>query len=98
LENPVKSRLAASIALATALALGTAGCTLVSINGTLKPYQPSDGAGASIGDIQVRNLLGLSDDGEDVALVFSLVNESSSDETVTLQFTDGDGVKHDFTF
>ncbi len=57
----MKARLAASIALASALLVGTAGCTLVSINGTLKPYQPSDGAGASIGDLEFRNVLGLSE-------------------------------------
>lgn len=91
----MKARLATSIALATALLVGTSGCTLVSINGTLKPYQPSDGAGANVGDLKVRNLLGLSEDGEDVALVFSIVNESSDDETVTLQYTDGSGDKHD---
>jgi hypothetical protein len=91
----VKARLAASIALASALLVGTSACTLYSINGTLKPYQPSDGAGATIGELKVRNILGLSESGEDVALVFSIVNESDSDETVKLQFTDGDGDKQD---
>jgi len=91
----VKARLAASIALAAALLVGTSACTLVSVNGTLKPYQPSDGVGANIGDVQVRNMLGLSEDGEDVALVFSVVNSGSSNQTVTIQFTDGDGDKHD---
>lgn len=91
----MKARLAASIALASALLVGTSACTLVSINGTLKPYQPSDGAGATIGELKVRNILGLSENGEDVALVFSIVNESDSDETVKLQYTDGDGDKHD---
>lgn len=91
----MKARLAASIALSAALLVGTSACTLISVNGTLKPYQPSDGVGATIGDVQVRNMLGLSDDGADVALVFSIINTSSSDETVTIQFTDGDGDKHD---
>ena len=91
----MKARLAASIALASALIVGTTGCTLVSINGTLKPYQPSDGAGATLGDLKLRNVLGLSEDGTDVALVFSIVNEGSDDETVTVQFTDGDGDKND---
>jgi len=43
----------------------------------------------------VRNMLGLSEDGEDVALVCSIVNEGTSDQTVKLQFTDGDGDKND---
>ena len=93
----MKARLAASIALATALLAGTAGCTLVSIKGTLKEYQPSDGAGATIGSLELRNVLGLSEDGKDVALVFTIVNEGDSDETVTIQFTDGDGDKNDTT-
>lgn len=91
----MKARLAASIALATVLLTGTAGCTLVSVNGTLKPYQPSDGAGATVGDLKLRNVLGLSEDGADVALVFSIVNESGDDQTVTVQYTDADGDKHD---
>jgi hypothetical protein len=98
LEGPVKARLAASIALAAALLVGTSACTLVSVNGTLVEYQPSDGAGASVGDIQVRNVLGLSEDGKDVALVLSLVNEGQKSQTVTLQYENADGKKVDTAF
>ena len=91
----MKARLAASVALAAALLIGTSACTLVSVNGTLKPYQPSDGAGVTVGDLKVRNILGLSEDGKDVALVFSIVNEGDSDASVKLQYTDGDGDKQD---
>ena len=56
----MKSRLVASVALAGALLLGTTGCTLGAVTGTLVHYQPSDGVAANVGDVKVRNLIGLS--------------------------------------
>ena len=94
----MKARHAASIALAGALLLGTSGCTLFAIQGTLVHYEPSDGVGTSVGDLKFRNIIGLSADGKDVALVFTVINTSDKAEKVTVQFTDGDGDKQDATF
>ena len=94
----MKARRAASIALAGALLLGTSGCTLFAVQGTLVHYEPSDGVGTQVGDLKFRNIIGLSDDGKDVALVFTVINTGDNAEKVSVQFTDGDGDKQDVTF
>jgi hypothetical protein len=87
----VKARLAASIVLTAALALGTTGCTLIAVQGTLKQYQPSDGVAANVGDLKVRNLFAVSADGNDLALVFTVINSGTSAQTLQLQYTDAAG-------
>jgi hypothetical protein len=89
----VKTRLAASIALAAALLVGTAGCTLGAHLGTLANYQPSDGVGADVGSIKVRNLIALSDNGEDVSLLMTVVNAGDRDAKVNFQYENADGDK-----
>jgi hypothetical protein len=89
----VKARHAASIVLAAGLLLGSTGCTLFAVQGTLRHYEPSDGVGANIGDVKVRNLLGLSADGKDVALVFTLVNAGDVGAAVGFQYRDAAGDK-----
>jgi len=87
----VKTRLVASVALAGALLLGTTGCTLFAIQGTLVPYQPSDGVAANVGDVKVRNLIGLSDNGDDISLLMTIVNSADSSASVDFQYVDADG-------
>ena len=89
----MKARRAASIALAGALLLGTSGCTLFAVQGTLVHYEPSDGVGTQVGDLKFRNIIGLSDDGKDVALVFTVINAGDNAKKLSVQFTDGDGDK-----
>jgi len=88
----VIARRAASVILAGALALGMSGCSFIATQATLIPYQPSDGIGAQVGDVKARNVLGLSADGTDVAIVMTLVN-SGERTIVNLQYTDADGEK-----
>jgi hypothetical protein len=87
----VKSRLIASVALAGALLLGTAGCTLFSVQGTLVHYEPSDGTAATIGDVKVRNLIGLSDNGDDISLLMTIINSGSSSASVNFQYDNASG-------
>jgi hypothetical protein len=89
----VKARRAVSIALAASLLLATAGCSLFATQGTLVHYEPSDGTAADIGDIKLRNVMGLSDNGDDIALVMTLVNSGDSDVNVNVQYEDSTGEK-----
>jgi hypothetical protein len=89
----VKARRAASIAIAAALLIGTSGCTLTAVQGTQVAYWPSDGTAATIGDIDLRNVLGLSDDGKSVALILTVINNGSSEETLNLQYENAAGEK-----
>jgi hypothetical protein len=93
----VIGRSAASILLAAGLLFATTGCTLFAVQGTLRHYEPSDGIGATVGQVKVRNAIALSSDGKDVAIVMTVVNEGDSTANVTFQATDSTGAKTDHT-
>ncbi len=78
-----------SAALAGALLLGTTGCTFVAEIATLEEYDPSDGVGATIGDVQVRNMLAITEDGTRAALVFSGNNTGQDDVQLSVSLTEG---------
>lgn len=86
----MKSRVAASIALAAALMLGTTGCTFSANVATQKPYNPSDGVGAQVGELSIRNALLIGDDPDELNLVMTVVSGADSDRRVTVQWQ-GDG-------
>lgn len=87
------ARAAASVILAGALLVGTAGCTFISTQATLIEYDPSDGVGANIGNVQVRNVIGLiNEDGDAISLLVTIVNSGTESAKVALQF-DADGEK-----
>jgi hypothetical protein len=90
-------RSAASILLAAGLLVATTGCTLFAVQGTLRHYEPSDGVGANVGEVKVRNALALSADGKDVALVMTIVNQGDVATNVNFQFADSFGAKTDRT-
>lgn len=85
----MKSRLAASIALAAALLIGTTGCTFFSPIATQKVYDPSDGVGAEVGDLLIRNAMLIGDDPENLNLVVTIVNRSDSDRRLAVQWVAG---------
>ena len=83
-------RIASSLALAAALALGATGCSLIAPQGTLEPYAPSDGVDVTIENIAVRNLLLIADEsGENFNVVFTGVNNSADDAIVRITFVNG---------
>ena len=85
----MKARLAASAALALGIAIGGSGCAMITYQATTEKYDPSDGVSADLGDVDVRNALVISEDGEDGTLVMSVVNRSDERATVTVQYGDG---------
>jgi len=77
--------------------LGTSGCTFLSTQATLIHYDPSDGIGTSVGDVDVRNAIALiSDDGEALSLLVTFVNGSDRTVNVTMQY-ESDGAKESTT-
>ncbi|QZY53008.1 DNA modification methylase [Leucobacter tenebrionis] len=87
----MKIRIASSVALAAALALGATGCSLIAPQGTLEPYAPSDGRDVSTEHVDVRNIMLVADEtGENFNVVFSAVNRSGSDQQLTINFV-GEG-------
>lgn len=76
----------ASVVLATALVIGTTGCTFLTQQATLIPYSPSDGIDANLGDIKLRNVIALmSDDGLVASLLVTIVNDGDVRANVRMQ-------------
>lgn len=84
------ARITASVILAGSLLVGTAGCTLVSTQATLIQYDPSDGIGAEVGDIKLRNVFVLlSEDGSTASVLLTAINEGDSRVNLSLQYEAG---------
>jgi hypothetical protein len=89
----VKSRLAASIALAAALLVGTTGCTFGAEIATQKDYDPSDGVGAEVGELAIRNALLIGETGDELNLVMTVASSADVDRRLTVQWeADGERV------
>lgn len=82
----MKARVAASVVLALAVAFGTAGCGLVAPQATTKHYDASDGVSGSVGTIDVRNAIIVTDaaGGTVGSLVVTLVNTGSTAQRVAV--------------
>lgn len=88
------ARAAASIVLASAVLLGTAGCVFINPIATLEEYDPSDGINNSVGAVDLRNVILFVDEETGAgSLMVTLVNNGDSDATVSFQFvSEGDEV------
>jgi hypothetical protein len=76
--------------------LATTGCTLTAEIATQKDYDPSDGVGAEIGELAVRNALLIGDTGEALNLVMTVVSASDVDRLLTVQWlANGERVSED---
>jgi hypothetical protein len=73
--------------------LGATGCTFSANIATEKPYDPSDGVGAEVGELSIRNALLIGDDPEELNLVMTVVSAADTDRRVTVQWeADGERV------
>ena len=85
----MKVRIVAAAVLAVGVALGTAGCNLIQPQATTTPYDASDGVGVNVGDLSLRNLMIISDNGETGNLLLSAVNATGVDEELHIGFVSG---------
>ncbi|WP_022889888.1 hypothetical protein [Agromyces italicus] len=88
----MKARLAASAALALGVALGASGCSMLTYQATTEHYDASDGVSANVGELDLRNILVVSDDGVDGTLVLTIVNTGADDVDLDVQVDGGDTV------
>ncbi|MFZ3453302.1 hypothetical protein [Arthrobacter sp. 7Tela_A1] len=73
-----RTRSAAAAGVITLSLLGATGCSVVNDQATTMEYSPSDGIVQDLGDIQLRNILVVSDgDGEPGRLLGTVINDSS---------------------
>lgn len=82
----VNVRAVATALLAAALAVGVAGCTFLSSEILPRQYDPSDGIGADIGELDVRNALLVTEEGNRANLIVSVVNQSNEDQALSVQY------------
>ena len=82
----MKSRVAASIALAAALLMGTTGCTFWANIATQDDYDPSDGVGAEVGELAIRNALLIGETGDELNLVMTVASSADVDRRLTVQW------------
>mgnify|MGYP001806527093 CR=1 FL=1 len=89
----MNSRVLASIALAAALLVGTTGCTFGAEIATEKDYDPSDGVGAEVGELAIRNALLIGETGDELNLVMTIASSADVDRRLTVQWeADGERV------
>lgn len=87
-RTTLKIRIASSVAIAAALALGATGCTLIAPQATLIRYAPSDGVDVNVGSVDVRNIMLIADEsGENFNVVFGAANRSGDEQDLTITFT-----------
>lgn len=82
----MKARVATSVVLALAVALGTAGCNLIAPQATTKHYDASDGVSGNVGKVDVRNAVIITDGvgGKVGNLVVTFVNNDSKSHRVAI--------------
>ena len=79
-------RAVVSTALAATLLLGTAGCGIFVDSATLKPYSAGDGLNVNVGEMQLRNVLVITDESGDASLVATIVNNTTNVQYLTVEF------------
>lgn len=84
-------RVAASAAVTALVAGVLSGCMFVTPQQTTRSYTPSDGINATIGSIKVRNVLLVTDDGQQANMLGVLSNSGDVASTVTLQYDTATG-------
>ena len=89
----MKARLAASAVLALGLAVGATGCSMVTYQATTEHYDASDGVSVTVGELALRNILVVSEDGEDGNLVMTVVNTGEDDQTLNIEPAGADPVE-----
>jgi hypothetical protein len=84
-------RVAASVAIAGLIVLGASGCEFISPQDTTQINQVADGMNATVGPVGVRNALLVTASGTEASLVATLVNSSSSSQTLSMPYTSSTG-------
>ena len=92
LTRSVLTRTAASAVLVAGVVLGTAGCGFTATQATSIAYDASDGVSGTVGELEFRNAILLSDDGDTANLLLSVVNLSEDAVRLNVPY-EADGEK-----
>ena len=81
----MKKRLAA-VAISLGVVLGLTGCGFVTPVATQYDYDASDGVSAVFGAVSVRNILVITEDGENGNLIFTAANSSTEPIELVIEY------------
>ena len=84
-------RVAASAAVTALVAGVLSGCMFVTPQQTARSYTPSDGINATLGAVKVRNVLLVTEDGQQANMLGVLSNSGDVAASVTLQYDTASG-------
>ena len=87
----MRTRLAHFVGISSLMAALLSGCTFTAEIANLEPYDPSDGVGATLEDVAIRNVMLITSDGGEANLVMTVVNESGEETELAIQFGEGAG-------
>ncbi len=88
----LKVRAAMSALLGGVVAVSIVGCSFTNGNIILpRKYDPSDGVSAEVGDLDVRNAMLVTEEGERASLVVSVVNPTAETQPLTVQYEAASG-------
>ncbi|WP_165069135.1 PALP domain-containing protein [Marisediminicola senii] len=82
---------ATSIALAAILVTGLTGCTFGAVQANRIAYDPSDGFGTTVGDVEVRNAILISEDGETANFVANFINSGNQNVPLVVSWETASG-------
>jgi len=82
----VRARIMASVVVAAGVLLGTSGCNLFAPQATTMQYEAGDGVSGSVGSLDIRNAILLTDDGENANLLVTVVNSTGDDIELLVQY------------
>jgi len=86
----VRTSLAHFVGISSLAAVLLSGCTFTAEIANLEPYDPSDGVGATLDDVTIRNAMLITSDGGEANLVMTVINESGEDTELVVQFGEGE--------
>lgn len=92
----MKTRPWASLAVGLALVGALTACSVFAAPQTQRPYDASDGVRATVGEVQLLNMIVFTEEGEDGNFTAAAVNSSDRDVELTLQY-ESDGERVDVT-
>ena len=94
----MRARILTAAGIAAAVILGSTGCTFLSRQATTISYDAADQVSVNLGDVQLRGLLVLGEEGSDaVQLTLVAINDSDVEVTLHYSYDDTDGGNVDKT-
>jgi len=87
----VKARITTAVVITLGITFGTTGCSLFAPQATTTRYEASDGVGADVGELAIRNAIVISDNGKTGNLIVTVANNGSTGHALGVQYKTATG-------